>query len=96
MMEKRMNELKLLLWELLGELSELRERVSLLEQRLNVPASGETDTRATVGDGQNLVDLYLEGYHVCPMAYGRVREEECLFCVVFLAKSGGQNELSGR
>jgi len=85
-----MNEIKLLLRELLGELSDLRERVSALEKKLDLSASGGSD--AITGEdreGPNLVDLYLEGYHVCPMAYGRVREEECLFCVVFLTKSGG-------
>jgi len=96
-MEKTINELKLLLKELLGEISDLRERVKALEQELNLPTP-ERDPAidGPTGEGPNLIDLYLEGYHVCPMAYGRLREEECLFCVVFLAKSGGRSELQGR
>ncbi len=93
-MEKTLSELKLLLKELLGELSDLRERVKVLEQKLNPSMSEEDRLRDdSIGEGANLVDLYMEGYHVCPMAYGRLREEECLFCAVFLAKSGGKSEL---
>jgi regulator of replication initiation timing len=39
------------------------------------------------GEGyENLAALYNNGYHVCPMAYGEIRTEECLFCAAFLAK----------
>jgi regulator of replication initiation timing len=39
------------------------------------------------GEGyENLAALYKNGYHVCPMAYGEIRAEECLFCAAFLAK----------
>lgn len=35
---------------------------------------------------ENLGKLYKEGFHVCPMAFGQAREEECLFCVAFMEK----------
>lgn len=33
-----------------------------------------------------LHQIYLEGRHVCPMAFGEVRSEGCLFCTAMLAR----------
>lgn len=34
----------------------------------------------------SLRQIYHEGYHVCPMAFGEERTDDCLFCVAMLAR----------
>lgn len=40
------------------------------------------------GGFEALSQLYDEGYHICPMSFGRMREEDCLFCLNFLRNKG--------
>lgn len=73
------------------EIGELKERVARIEQAArpesNAPRSNLEAVLKIQGEGyENLASLYNSGYHVCPMAYGELRMEECLFCAAFLAK----------
>lgn len=35
----------------------------------------------------SLGQIYREGYHICPMAFGKRRTDGCLFCVAMLARA---------
>jgi len=90
-MEKTVQELKMIIRELILELGELKERVAYLEkdilndgEHIEPPISYSLKIEGEAYD--NLGRLYNEGYHVCPMAFGQIRDGECLFCVAFMEK----------
>ncbi|MGI6488267.1 MAG: DUF972 family protein [Syntrophomonadaceae bacterium] len=87
-MEEKLEDLKRLIREILTEVADLKERVIRLEKTREQDAPGDVPElhRLPGEQPENLVDLYREGYHVCPVAYGRLRDGECLFCVNFLEK----------
>lgn len=87
-MEETAQEVRSLLRELLNEVAELKERVIELERHVNI-APPPPPCRAPFVLGaesyENMGRLYYEGYHICPVAFGQVRDEgECLFCVNIL------------
>lgn len=95
MMEKTVQELKMIIRDLILEVGDLKERVTELEKSL---VRQETENNPEVfvkmpesmsleGESyENLGKLYKEGFHVCPMAFGQIRRDECLFCVSFMEK----------
>jgi regulator of replication initiation timing len=86
-MERKVEELANLVRDLLREVAELRDRVGLLEARVAASETGSEEPKAAPREETaSLASLYREGYHVCPVAYGRLREGECLFCVNFLER----------
>lgn len=98
-MEKTIEELKILIRDLVLEIGDLRERVTLLEQQLQSglsdlsreeePSSdlNQMDVLQLQGEGyDNLGKLYRDGYHVCPTAFGKRRKGDCLFCIAFMEK----------
>ncbi|NTW05999.1 MAG: DNA replication initiation control protein YabA [Peptococcaceae bacterium] len=36
----------------------------------------------------SLINLYDRGFHVCPMYFGGLRQEDCLFCSALIHKAG--------
>ena len=88
-MGQELQEIKILLKDLVAEVADLRERIVRLERILNQESQ---DSRERViyiaGEGyENIGKLYREGYHICPAAYGRPRDEgECLFCLNIIEK----------
>jgi regulator of replication initiation timing len=91
-MEKTVQELKLFIRELILEIGDLKERVASLEKELNHPdpqyePRSEVELIKLQGEGyEQLGQIYNEGYHVCPVAYGQRRSDGCLFCIAFMEK----------
>lgn len=91
-MEKTVQELKTILRELIIEVGEMKEKLAVLEREWQEKGQ-EKEARTKTGNFQlegesyeNLGRLYSQGYHVCPMAYGQLRHEDCLFCMAFMEK----------
>ncbi len=90
-MEKTIQELKNLLRELILEVGDLKERITVLEKETHPemqPEKGLERARIELqGEGYEQIGMiYQQGYHICPVAYGEPRNEECLFCLAFLEK----------
>ncbi|MDD3364603.1 MAG: initiation control protein YabA [Syntrophomonas sp.] len=90
-MEKTVQELKLLIRELILEIGDLKERVASLEREFNPEPQYESRPEVELiklqGEGyEHLGQIYNEGYHVCPVAYGQRRSDGCLFCIAFMEK----------
>ncbi len=95
-MEKTLQELKMIIRELILEVGDLKERVTILERDLSeeIEEADKVLVPAPIPEGlglegesyENISRLYNEGYHICHMAYGQIRHGECLFCVAFMEK----------
>lgn len=75
---------------LLEDVQDLKMHVYALEEQ-NESLRRKLYQRKDSGEGfDNLVRLYEEGFHVCPAHFGGFRnaEEDCLFCLTFLKKTG--------
>ncbi len=88
-MEKTVQEIKAILRGLIDEVADLKERVIELEGHLDPAPPSPSPRRVPFELGaesyENMGRLYSEGYHICPAAFGQVRDEgECLFCVNIL------------
>ncbi len=89
---RTVQELKILIRELILEIGDLKERVTLLERKeIAEPFYEErrpnVDLVKLQGEGyERLGQLYNDGYHVCPSNFGDSRQEECLFCMAFMQK----------
>lgn len=76
--------------EILDEVQTLSRHVFQLEQQ-NEILRAKLYAEKTSGEGfENLVKLYEEGFHVCPLHFARSRSGDCLFCVSFLNKEKGE------
>lgn len=66
--------------ELLLEVEGLKKQLEFLEKR-NEQLSNylqKEDKSQSVG---NLIKLYEQGFHICHSSFGRMREEDCIFCL---------------
>lgn len=83
-----MQELKMIIRELTIEVGELKERVTILEKEAGGQVEEQPLEYSPVllrAEGyENLGSIYKEGYHICSLAYGMPRKDECLFCIAFM------------
>ncbi|MDD2371032.1 MAG: initiation control protein YabA [Firmicutes bacterium] len=66
--------------EILHEVEDLKKQLEVLEKR-NEQLSNylqKEDKSQSVG---NLIKLYEQGFHICHSSFGRMREEDCIFCL---------------
>ena len=89
-MTENLQELKMLIRDLIIEVGDLKERVQQLEQNQyvepNLPDKSDHLIRLESEQYGNIGRIYMEGYHVCNIAYGRQRNGECLFCNTLIHK----------
>ncbi|MGI6413385.1 MAG: initiation control protein YabA [Syntrophomonadaceae bacterium] len=87
-MEKTVQELKFMIRDLILEVGELKERISMLEgtsnQTVAKPVRGFLEIAGE--NYENLGRLYMDGYHVCHEVYGCLRDGECLFCLSLIER----------
>lgn len=87
-------ELEGKLKEVLEEIQELKMQAYAMEEQneqLRSKLYAQQDKNTAF---ENLTNLYEEGFHVCHAHFGRFRakEEDCLFCLSFLQKDGGEKK----
>jgi regulator of replication initiation timing len=88
-MEETVQELKTIIREMILEIGDLKEKVARLEQTISHEEAAQPvqySLKFQAESYENIGKIYKQGYHVCPIAFGEPRNEECLFCIAFIEK----------
>jgi len=89
-LETRIKEIESDLLQIKKLVSYLEEENNSLREKLAVFAGGEpkseSQEQALGGAFENLKKIYDDGFHICNVHFGRLRQEECLFCTAFLER----------
>ncbi|MEC9491062.1 MAG: initiation control protein YabA [Halanaerobiales bacterium] len=82
----RFHKLKDITYQLYQENEELQREN---EELKNLLFEDQADDSLHKKEGySNLIDIYDEGYHVCPLSFGEKRKGDCLFCLNLLENQG--------
>ncbi|WP_423244320.1 initiation control protein YabA [Desulfallas thermosapovorans] len=71
------------------ENAKLRQQLILMYEMHEDNDTGSGCSPKRVTGRQNLVNLYNQGFHICNIYFGQLREGECLFCAAFLRRKQG-------
>ncbi len=81
--ESDLQQLKKLAGCLEEENSALREKLAMFA---GYGPKGELQEQVLEGAFENLKKIYDEGFHICNVHFGQLRQEDCLFCTAFLER----------
>ena len=85
-LSEQINNILEIVNSLKNELNELEKQIQIVEKKnehLTQYLKNE-DKLKSVG---NLIKLYEQGFHICNDSFGRIRYEDCLFCLNILERS---------
>ncbi|KXS48498.1 MAG: hypothetical protein A8274_65 [Halanaerobium sp. 4-GBenrich] len=84
----RFHKLKDITYQLYQENEELQRENEELKSLLFKDQEKAEEAVVKKEGYSNLIHIYDEGYHVCPLSFGERRKGDCLFCLNLLENQG--------